>query len=143
MSLPGGSSANFPKTQAQRAGSASHSSANKKRRSATITGHFFALSARGDFGGEPRGSTPKSVFPMLARPFGSLVHSARARNLCNLSLRRCLLPCDILFYCGMAAFTSTILFLPPSLPMRRNSSPRLSTSYATAQFTRVLFRLCV
>ena len=69
-------------------------------------GSFFALSARGDFGGESRGSTPKSVFPCWSA-LSVPVYSARARNLCNLSHLRSRRLCYILFT-GMAAFTSTI-----------------------------------
>ena len=44
-------------------------------------GSFFALSARGDFGGEPRGSTPKLVFPMLARPSGFRILGSSSQSL--------------------------------------------------------------
>ena len=56
-------------------------------------GSFFALSARGDFGGEPMGSTPKSVFPMLARPSGSCTFGSSSQSLHPLapSLSSCLL----------------------------------------------------
>ena len=65
-------------------------------------GHFFALSARGDFGGEPRGSTPKSVYPMLARPFGFPRYSARARKLlATSSLLRSRLLCGISYITGL------------------------------------------
>ena len=100
----------------------------------------FAYGARGDFGGEPRGSTPKSVFPMLARPFGCTSGSSSQTpqpptpSLSSSSLYHILRIWPRL--------PLLLPFLPPSLPMRRSSSPPLSTSYATAQFTRVLFRLC-
>ena len=104
-------------------------------------GSFLALSARGDFGGEPRGSTPKSVFPMLARPFGSRTYLARARKLCNLSLLRSPSSLLISYFLGMAAFTSTVFYsCCPACRLRRNLNPPLSTFYATAQFTRVLFQ---
>ena len=90
-------------------------------------GSFFALSARGDFGGEPRGSTPKSVFPMLARPFGSRIFGSSSQ-LCNhFAPSLSSFFAYILFYGYGRVHFYDCLFLPPSLPMRRSSSPRLST----------------
>ena len=104
-------------------------------------GSIFALSARGDFGGEPRGSTPKSVFPMLAPLFGSRIFGSSSQSLQPLAPS--LSPsCDILFYGYGRVYLLLLLFRPLRSPMRRSWNPPLSTCFATAQFTKALFRLC-
>ena len=70
-------------------------------------GSFLALSARGDFGGESRGSTPKSVFPMLARPFGSRIFGSSSQTFAT-SRSFALVVFVISYFTGMAAFTSSI-----------------------------------
>ena len=97
-------------------------------------GSFFALSARGDFGGESRGSTPKSVYLMLARPFGSRKFGSSSHSL---------QPSRSVVLVFLVVFCTTLwprlllrfLFPPPSLPMRRNLNPPLSTSHTSIQLT--------
>ena len=67
----------------------------------------LALSARGDFGGEPRGSTPKSVYSILARP--SRFPHIRL-ELALIATSRSVVLAFLVVFCTtiMAAFTSTI-----------------------------------
>ena len=98
----------------------------------------LALSARGDFGGEPRGSTPKSVYTMLARPFRfpyirfEVAIFATSRSVvlaffvvfCTVTYGRVYF---YDFYSSRSARRS-----------RRSWNPPLSICFATAQFMKAL-----
>ena len=82
---------------------------------------------RGDFGGEPRGSTPKSVYyPMLAQPFGSRIFGSSSHSLQPLAPSFS----PSLWYSVLRLWPHLLLrflFQPLSSPTRRNWNPPLST----------------
>ena len=77
--------------------------------------------------------------PLLARPFGSCTSGSSSQTLQPLAPS---LSLSSLYPILRVWPRSTLRFpfLPPSLPTRRNLNLRLSTSYATAQFTRVFIQ---
>ena len=85
---------------------------------------IFALSAWGDFGGEPRGSTPKSVFTMLAPLFRfpnirlELAIFATSHSVVVAFL-------VIFYFTGMAAFTSSISISDAQIADAPQLEPRL------------------